>query len=180
MVFEAIEMILGGMDEEDPEGRKAFFQLGGLFEMQFGGSYKLDNGNGLEDTSDDTHRWEVGVAIDASGRGRSCDPRRRRRRRHDALRSLRQPRRHRGQHDDIGAPLHRRRRRSRVVWASPTDVLDAALDEDRSRSTRFRPSFRGSWTRDLSARVFLDEIERAGFTRFFCRALSAKAQALVL
>ena len=59
IVFEAIDMILGGMDEEDPEGRKAFFQLDGLFEMQFGGSYKLDNGNGLEDTSDDTHRWEV-------------------------------------------------------------------------------------------------------------------------
>ena len=59
MVFEAMEMILGGADEEDPEGRKALFQLDGLFEMQFGGSYKLDNGNGLEDTSDDTHRWEV-------------------------------------------------------------------------------------------------------------------------
>ena len=57
--FEAIDMILGGMDEEDPEGRKAYFQLSGLFEMQFGGSYKLDNGSGLEDTSDDTHRWEV-------------------------------------------------------------------------------------------------------------------------
>ena len=52
-------MILGGMDEEDPEGRKAFFQLSALFEMQFGGSYKLDNGDGLEDTSDDMHRWEV-------------------------------------------------------------------------------------------------------------------------
>ena len=59
IVFEAIDMILGGMDEEDPEGRKAFFQLDGLFEMKFGGSYKLDNGDGLEDTSDDTHRWEV-------------------------------------------------------------------------------------------------------------------------
>ena len=59
IVFEGIDMILGGMDEEDPEGRKAFFQLDGLFEMQFGGSYKLDNGDGLEDTSDDTHRWEV-------------------------------------------------------------------------------------------------------------------------
>ena len=59
MVFEAIDMILGGMDEEDPEGRKAFLQLDGLFEMKFGGSYKLDNGDGLEDTSDDTHRWEV-------------------------------------------------------------------------------------------------------------------------
>ena len=58
-VFEAMEMILGGADEEDPEGRKAFLQLDGLFEMQFGGSYKLDNGDGLEDTSDDTHRWEV-------------------------------------------------------------------------------------------------------------------------
>ena len=59
MVFEAMEMILGGADEEDPEGRKAFLQLDGLFEMQFAGSYKLDNGAGLEDTSDDTHRWEV-------------------------------------------------------------------------------------------------------------------------
>ena len=59
IVFEAIDMILGGMDEEDPEGRKAFFQLDGLFEMKFGGSYKLDNGDGLEDTADDTHRWEV-------------------------------------------------------------------------------------------------------------------------
>ena len=58
-IFEGIEMILGGMDEEDPEGRKAFFQLSALFEMQFGGTYKLDNGDGLEDTSDDTHRWEV-------------------------------------------------------------------------------------------------------------------------
>ena len=58
-IFECIEMILGGADDEDPEGRKAFFQLSALFEMQFGGSYKLDNGNGLEETSDGTHRWEV-------------------------------------------------------------------------------------------------------------------------
>ena len=59
IVFEAIDMILGGMDEEDPEGRKAFFQLSGLFEMTLAGSYKLDNGDGLEDVSDDTHRFEV-------------------------------------------------------------------------------------------------------------------------
>ena len=55
IVFEGIDMILGGMDEEDPEGRKAFFQLDGLFEMQFGGSYKLDNGDGPADYSDLEH-----------------------------------------------------------------------------------------------------------------------------
>jgi hypothetical protein len=54
-IFEGIEMILGGADEDDPEGRKAFFLLDGLFEMTLTGSYKLDT----EDVSDDTHRWEV-------------------------------------------------------------------------------------------------------------------------
>ena len=48
-------MILGGADEDDPEGRKAFFLLDGLFEMTLTGSYKLDT----EDVSDDKHRWEV-------------------------------------------------------------------------------------------------------------------------
>ena len=43
-------------DEDDEDWGKP----DGLGEMKFDkGSYKLDNGNGLEDTSDDTHRWEV-------------------------------------------------------------------------------------------------------------------------
>ena len=130
MVFEAMEMILGGMDEEDPEGRKAFLQLDGLFEMQFGGSYKLDNGDGLEDVSDATHRWEVRTWP-------STPPGEVDRATHAAVAAvgttpfgrfvslgviegstMTLARRYVAD-DDIRA----------VVWASPTDVLDAALDE---------------------------------------------------
>ncbi len=130
MVFEAMEMILGGADEEDPEGRKAFLQLDGLFEMQFGGSYKLDNGSGLEDISDDTHRWEVRTwpetppgevdrathaavaAVGTTPFGRFVSL--------GVIEgsTMTLARRYVAD-DDVRA----------VVWASPTDVLDAALDE---------------------------------------------------
>ena len=55
IIFEGIEMQLGGVDEEDPEGRKAFFALEALYEMKFEGSYKLDG----EMVEDDEHRWTV-------------------------------------------------------------------------------------------------------------------------
>ena len=134
IVFEAIDMILGGMDEEDPEGRKAFFQLDGLFEMKFGGSYKLDNGDGLEDTSDDTHRWEVRSWPKAAPERSSARLMQPSPPSATPFRSLRKPRRHRWQHHDARAPLHRRRRPARGLGVARGRARcaldDAQLEEE--------------------------------------------------
>ena len=129
MVFEAMEMILGGADEEDPEGRKAFFQLDGLFEMQFGGSYKLDNGDGLEDTSDDTHRWEVRTWPKAAPGEVECAT-------HAAVAAVGTTPFGRfvslGTIDGSTMTLARRYIADddpRAAWASPAAVLDACLDD---------------------------------------------------
>ena len=129
MVFEAMEMILGGADEEDPEGRKAFLQLDGLFEMQFGGSYKLDNGNGLEDTSDDTHRWEVRTWPKAAPGEVECAT-------HAAVAAVGTTPFGRfvslGVIDGSTMTLARRYIEDddpRAAWASPAAVLDACLDD---------------------------------------------------
>mgnify|MGYP003316301546 CR=1 FL=1 len=129
MVFEAIDMILGGMDEEDPEGRKAFLQLDGLFEMKFGGSYKLDNGDGLEDTSDDTHRWEVRTWPKAAPGEVECAT-------HAAVAAVGTTPFGRfvslGVIDGSTMTLARRYIADddpRAAWASPAAVLDAVLGE---------------------------------------------------
>ena len=129
IVFEAIDMILGGMDEEDPEGRKAFFQLDGLFEMKFGGSYKLDNGDGLEDTSDDTHRWEVRSWPKAAPGEVECAT-------HAAVAAVGTTPFGRfvslGAIDGSTMTLARRYIADddpRAAWASPAAVLDACLDD---------------------------------------------------
>ena len=129
IVFEAIDMILGGMDEEDPEGRKAFFQLDGLFEMKFGGSYKLDNGDGLEDTSDDTHRWEVRSWPKAAPGEVECAT-------HAAVAAVGTTPFGRfvslGAIDGSTMTLARRYIADddpRAAWASPAAVLDAVLSE---------------------------------------------------
>jgi len=59
VLFECIDMQRGGADEDDPEGLKAFFVLPGLYEMEFSGSYLLDNGDGLQRTEDTEHKWAV-------------------------------------------------------------------------------------------------------------------------
>ena len=138
IVFEAIDMILGGMDEEDPEGRKAFFQLDGLFEMKFGGSYKLDNGDGLEDTSDDTHRWEVRSwpkAAPERSSARLMPPSQPSARRPSALSSASAP--------SMAAPWLARRYIAdddpRAAWASPAAIDgldDAQLEEEEDALAR--------------------------------------------
>ena len=128
-IFECIEMILGGADDEDPEGRKAFFQLSALFEMQFGGSYKLDNGDGLEDTSDDTHRWEVRSWPKAAPGEVECAT-------HAAVAAVGTTPFGRfvslGAIDGSTMTLARRYIADddpRAAWASPAAVLDACLDD---------------------------------------------------
>ena len=128
-IFEGIEMILGGMDEEDPEGRKAFFQLSALFEMQFGGTYKLDNGDGLEDTSDDMHRWEVRTWPKAAPGEVECAT-------HAAVAAVGTTPFGRfvslGTIDGSTMTLARRYIADddpRAAWASPAAVLDACLDD---------------------------------------------------
>ena len=151
--------------------------------MQFGGSYKLDNGDGLEDTSDDTHRWEVrtwpkdgsgevdrathaAVAVGTTPFGRFV--------------SL-------GVIDGSTMTLARRYiADDDVRAASPTAVLgccldDAALEEEEELAPRrrSRPSFPWNWTSDLSACVFqanepigrFDFRVNARVLHAFCRTL---------